>query len=204
MNFKLANDFSFSAVIIDGSNIFPNFYNIKINMETMTENNNYQNIAIQRILVFLQEMLDGCIFCSENNPIATKFIRLAKESRVILFPEEPYDQVIGMILFHKLNAITEDMLQVESVIISSELGENLTYTIDEFAEFEFMSAKVEIPWWDRSDLSVSNNIKQIKLTESWKDINLDWGAHNMLDVSVGLVDNSKQPEVIILDGGATA
>ena len=69
MNFKLANDFSFSAVIIDGSNIFPNFYNIKINMETMTENNNYQNIAIQRILVFLQEMLDGCIFCSENNPI---------------------------------------------------------------------------------------------------------------------------------------
>src|ERR1035441_330722 len=117
MNIKLSHDVDFSAVIVDGDRIFPNFYKLKINLITLTENSSYQNVAIQRILIFLQEIFDGSILCNIKNINANKLIRIAKNSRVILLPEEPYDQIIAMILFHKLYAIVEGNFEIDSVII---------------------------------------------------------------------------------------
>ena len=198
MNVKLSHDVSFSADVIEGTKVFPNFYNVKINMETLTEDNVHQNIAIQRIVVFLTEIINGSVFCCEKNPAAIKFARIAKGSRVIMFPEEPFDQILGMILFQKLNAIIEDKMEIESVTISSELAQHLTFTVDDFEEFKYTPIKDELPWWNRRELIVSNDPKKIKASDSWDDYGLDW---NSVDIVLDLEHNKRQPVVIILDGG---
>ena len=206
MNVKLSHDIGFSAVVIEGDKIYPNTFYLKINMLTITENSVLQNVAIQRILFFLNEIMDGCTLCKISNPIANKFIKLAKESNVILLPEEPFDQVLGMILYSKLNAIVEGNLEIDVITIGSEFAPDLTYTIDDFEEFEFDSEKIELPWWERSDLCTSDNQKIIKKTPDWSSFGLGWdakiGNDNMVDVVFEPEKDGPRPSVVVLDGGA--
>ena len=202
MNIKLSHDVDFSAVIVDGDRIFPNFYKLKINLITLTENSSYQNVAIQRILIFLQEIFDGSILCNIKNINANKLIRIAKNSRVILLPEEPYDQIIAMILFHKLYAIVEGNFEIDSVIIGSNISPNLMYTIEDFEPFEFDKTKIDIPWWERSDPTTTDNTKLLKFAPSWADINLEWNNDQIgLDYLDETKDNNIEPKIVVLEGG---
>lgn len=206
MNVRLSHNVNFSAVMVDGLKIFPNNYNMKLNLITITDNHNYQNIALQRILFFIHEIFDSSVFISEKNAITTKLIKLAKDSQIIQFPEDPFDQIVGMILFDKLDAIVEERLEIESIVIGSDLTQDLFYTIDEYQEFEYDTTKIDIPWWDRSDLSTINNLKIISKLDKWKDINLDWDQDDLKDVEfiLDLEDNSNvsiDSNIIVLDGG---
>jgi hypothetical protein len=179
---------------------------MKLNLITITDNHNYQNIALQRILFFIHEIFDSSVFISEKNAITTKLIKLAKDSQIIQFPEDPFDQIVGMILFDKLDAIVEERLEIESIVIGSDLTQDLFYTIDEYQEFEYDTTKIDIPWWDRSDLSTINNLKIISKLDKWKDINLDWDQDDLKDVEfiLDLEDNSNvsiDSNIIVLDGG---
>jgi len=205
MNVKLTHDINFSSIVVDGARIFPNSYYVKINMITATDNSAHQNIAIQRFLIFINEIMADSIFCFRDDPIAPKIFRLMKENRVILFPEEPYDQVIGFILFHKLSAITEGNIDIDSILISSNIAPDLTYTVEDFGSFSYDKTKIEIPWWDRSDISITDNPKQLKFLSSWADINLDWDQNEnkeVLDIELKTNDN-KNTDIIVVDGGAS-
>jgi hypothetical protein len=206
-NVKLSHDVDFSAVIVDGSRIYPNNYQLKINMVTATDNSVHQNVAIQRILVFLTEVFDGSVFCYAENPLVAKLNNIAKESNIILFPEEPFDQIIGLVLFNKLSAIVEENLEIDSLIIGSEFAPDLRYTIEDFQEFPYDETKIEIPWWERSDLSTTDNRKRLKTLKSWDDINLAWDSQKNskedLEFILELEDNGSNPNVIVLEGGAS-
>lgn len=205
-NVKLSHEIGFSTVVIDGNKIYPNSFYLKLNMTTVTDNSTYQNIAIQRILFFLNEIMHGSVLCKATNPIANKFSKMAKDSNVILLPEEPFDQVIGMLLFSKLNSITEGNLEIDSLIIGSEFAPDLTYTIDDFENFDFDNSKIEFPWWERLDLSTSNNPKIIKNTPDWATFNLAWDTKTNNNSDVDFIfepeyDHSSQ-DIVVLDGGA--
>jgi hypothetical protein len=208
VNVKLSHDVSFSAVVVEGARIFPNSYKLKIDMLTLTENAVHQNVAIQRILAFIKDILNGSVFCHIKNPNASKIARLAKDSRVILFPEEPYDQIIGMILLNKLHAIVEETLEIDSIQISSNIAPDLTYTVDDFETFEFDNEKIELPWWDRFDPTTTDNSRKLKKAETWSDYNLGWEAKTNAEIELDFIlemnDNDKQPDVVVLDGGPDA
>ena len=205
MNVKISHDVSFSAVVVDGARIFPNSYKLKINMITMTDDNNHQNVAIQRILVFIQEIFNRSVLCHVNNPNVSKITKIAKDSRVILLPEEPYDQIIAMILFHKLHSIVEENFEIDTLIISSDISPNLQYTIEEFEYFEYEDKKIELPWWQRPDPSTTDNPKLFKKSARWSDMNLSWNKNDQ--ESIDLIfhpeyDNTEQ-DIVVLDGGGS-
>jgi hypothetical protein len=205
MNVKLSHDIGFSTVVIEGSKISPNSFYLKINMVTVSDNNILQNIAIQRILFFLNEVIHGSVLCKITNPIANKFIKLAKDSNVILLPEEPFDQVIGMILYSKLNSIVEGNLEIDLLTIGSEFAPDLTYSIEDFEEFAFDNSKVKFPWWERPDLTTSDTPRLMKKTPEWSTFGLGWDTKITTESGVEFVfepeyDNN-QPAVIVLDGG---
>jgi len=205
-NIKLSHDIGFSAVVIEGNKIYPNSFYLKINMVTISDNSVFQNVAIQRILFFLNEVINGSVLCKVTNPIANRFIRMAKDSNVILLPEEPFDQVIGMILYSKLNSIIEGNLEIDTLTIGSEFAPDLTYTIEDFEDFSFDDSKVEFPWWERSDLTTSNTLKAMKKTPDWSTFGLGWDAKISSQSGVDFIFepeyNQEQPEVVVLEGGA--
>ena len=209
MYIKLSQDIGFSAVVIDGSKIYPNYFTLKINMVFDSNNSNsfLQNIAIQRIEFFLNEILNGSILCKVSNPIANKFMRIAKNNTVILLPEEPFDQVIGMVLYSKLNAIVEGILEIDTLTIGSEFAPDITYTIEDFEDFKFEDEKIDSPWWERADATISNVPKLMKKTQNWSDIGLGWEENPESEVTleftpiIDTTDTTDRPDVIILEGG---
>lgn len=195
MGTKLTHNIGFSAVVVDGARVFPNTYNLKLNMLITTDNRSCQNIALQRILFFINEVFGGSIFINASNENANKFQKLAKDSHVIVFPDDPFDQIIGMILFNKLESIAESFIEMESIEIGSNISPNLFYTIDEFEGFE---SELEEPWWIRADLTTTDDPKIAKKIPSWEDINLGWEENEEVDVDILLEDAS---DVIVLEGG---
>jgi hypothetical protein len=197
MNAKLSQEIDFSAIVLAGKKIFPNYFTLKINLITATDNASHQNIAMQRIMVFINEIFDGSVFCNIKNTNYLKFSKMVGDSRVILIPDEPYDQIIGMILFNKINAIVEGKFEIENITIGSDFAPGLIYIIEDFENFSFDEAKIEIPWWNRSDPSSSDIPKQLKLEPSWLDLNLDWEEEN----SDSPYEIEKHFDLVILDGG---
>jgi len=205
MNVKLSHSVGFSAVVVDGTRIFPNSYKLKIDFLTLTENSVHQNVAIQRILIFIKEVLNNSVFIHDKNPNIKKIASLAKESRVILFPEEPFDQIVALILFHKLHAISEGKFEIDKIKIGSDISPDLQYTVEDFENFDYDSEKIEVPWWMRPDPSTTDDPKRLKFASSWADINLEWEpkTDKELDVvfELEMDDNMDSPDVVVLDGG---
>lgn len=203
MNVKLSYDVNFSVVVFDGNSFAPNSYSVKINIITATENSTHQNVAIQRILFFLKEIMHGSIFVNGGNTNLAKLMKLAKNNRIAVFPEDPYDQIVGLMLLHKLSAITEGKFEIDSLFIGSLKEPELKYIVEEYELFDHDDNIV--PWWERPDLTMSENSKQNKMVGTWADLDLDWESNkdkqNNLEFILELEDNDIKPEVIIIQGG---
>lgn len=189
--------------MVDGGRIFPNNYDVTLNLVTTSENRIHQNVALQRILFIINEIFDESIFVAASNTNVSKLAKLAKDTHIIQFPEEPFDQIVGMILFNKLSAVVEENLEIESLDIGSNLTNDLYYTVDEYQEFETPEG-VEESWWDRADISTTNEPKILKKLPKWDEINLGWDRKKPdsdVEFVVELDDNGSTPEIVVLDGG---
>ena len=76
-----------------------------------TEDIAEQNIALERLLHFVINVLNNSIFINENK---TKEIKKYKEAgiRVCELPDDPFDQIISMALLQKFNSIAEGRIKV--------------------------------------------------------------------------------------------
>jgi hypothetical protein len=205
VNVKLSYEVGFSAVVLEGSRLFPNTYKLKIDMLTLTENPIHQNVAIQRILIFLKEVMNNSVLVHAKNANSNKIKNLAKESRIIFTPEEPFDQIIALLLFHKLHAIVEGKFEIDQIKINSNISPDLFYTIEDFENFDYDIAKIEVPWWMRPDPTTTDDSKRLKFSSSWADINLEWDSKSDKEIDVvfelDLDDNIYKSDVVVLDGG---
>lgn len=215
MNVKLSYTLDFSAIVSNHDRLLPNRYTMEVNIITATENNNYQNIAFQRILFFVREIFEDSIFINAENPILSKIADVFGSNHLVLLPDDPDEQIIGIMLFHKFSAITEGNFEIESVIIGSELTDNLMYTVDDFSDFPQYSLITDerpIPWWNRSDISTAD-INQISEEITWEDIDLNWdrieesesidsNIENELEIIVDCEEQKSNSKFFVLEGGA--
>jgi hypothetical protein len=130
--------------------------------------------------VIVNELFAHSIFVSHNNPLMQKLTDIYPEKMVVL-PEEAYDQVIGIALYCKINAALEDAITCNKVRISSKFGDQVWY---EFEAGDAMGPfakgtkpkgrrKNRIPWWHRSDLMTFDAVGDITVT-TWEDLELGW------------------------------
>jgi len=191
MNVRLKHEVTFSSVVFDGPVIFPNNFHVEINLITETENTTRQNIAIQRVLFFICDILEGCILIDKDNPNLNKLKKISGGTMIVELPGEPRDQLIGILLYHKLCAITEDNFEIDTLIIGSDRFNNLSYTIDDFGEFGIDGT----PWWDREDLTICERKSHPLNKLNWADIDLDWDSGDKVQ------NNEGNNKVEILEGG---
>ncbi len=202
MNARLNHAIDFTAIVIDDEQLFPVQYELKIDMITTTEDSQHHNVAIQRILFFIDNVLNNNLFINVNNSNYGKIKKLFPNNNIVEFPEVPYEQLITMILFHKLSAITEGVFEIDQLTLGSTMTPGLSYIIDDFINID---PDINIThWWDSANLSISDKPKHSMTKVTWDEINLDWEQkkNNELEFLIDLEDNPEdQPEITILDGG---
>jgi hypothetical protein len=181
MNVKLHYPIEFTAGIYFDGILRMNRYNIGLWMMTTTTDSESHNIAFDRMKFFISDSLESGVFINSSNIEQCKLLANAGV-KIITLPDEPVDQLIGIMLYCKLNAICEDRMIIGEVEISSELGGGVTYM---HGDEEPIGPYNQNGWWNDSNLLYYNskiieteNIVSIGSIASWRDLDLQWPEDN--------------------------
>jgi hypothetical protein len=178
MNVKLNWRSDFLAICAYTDKIFPNHFDVELQMVTKTENPRHQNVAFERMKVVVTELFAHGIFVGHENDNLSPLIDIYPE-KIVLLPEEAYDQVIAIALFCKINAVMENAITCTSVRISSHFGDHVWYQYesgDAMGPFTVVAKgrkKNKTPWWHRSDLMTFDADGDITVT-GWDELGLAW------------------------------
>lgn len=176
MTARITRDFQFLAGVYFEGELYMNVYDANIQFSVETENIAEQNIAMDRVKYFIHS-LEHNVFINETHKEAIeKFTN--SNVKLCLIPEEPYDQIIGILLLVKINAITEGKLTPDDIALTSRMsdGVNCLHSSDEnTGPFRFKG------WWNdpspkiSSVIGKSKKVVQLKKApNNWDDLLLGW------------------------------
>lgn len=180
MNTRIERDFEFQAAVHFEDRFLMNTYTVSLSMLVSTDSIREQNVAMDRMTYFLGEYLESCVFVkSSEKKVIEKYV--AAGLKVSTLPEEPYDQIINMLLLLKLNAITEKRLIITDIRLTSKLSDGVSFCYDNedvYGPFEQMG------WWHESGTSISDLhrvqnkkdkiVKLVNNSNEWNECSLMW------------------------------
>ena len=103
----------FTSTILLHDAVVPNTYTIKIKFNSNTDNINNQNRAFDRIKYFFRSMMHNGMIMNYKNINAETLAQFA--DKIIMIPEEPFDQIMVAIIHSKLINIVEGNIQITEV-----------------------------------------------------------------------------------------
>ena len=177
MNVRLQYTLPFVAGVHYDDQLIMNNYLLKVYMITNVHDADLTNTAFERLKYFVNEEMFSTVFVNGNSQdVCKRYIHAG--IRITSLPNEPVDQIIGFMLFHKLNAIMEERISVLEIELSSSLGDHMVYLHNDQENTE----DIEMPaWWTspdlvHCDLSLLNNDSNTVPLHSaiWRDLNLAW------------------------------
>lgn len=180
MTARISRTFSFQSGAYFKGVFFMNSYDADIHFTVESTNVREQNIALDRVNHLFDKALESTIFIDETD---TEMIQkyMDADLKICTLPELPYDQVIGIMLLLKINAITDGRLTVTDIAITSKLsdGVNCHHSVE-----ETVGPFVKEGWWNESSLKVNNLtkntnkskkvVKLVKSSSTWDDLFLGW------------------------------
>lgn len=177
MNVRLQYDIEFLAGIYYEDSLQMNKYDASISLTTATKDVASTNIAMERLKAFVFEELASTVFINQNNMERAEFLQIIG-ANVTTLPEEPVDQIIGMMLYYKLNAIMEGRMVITSLDISSSLGDGVWYQHD---EEDSSGPFAKQGWWHDASTQhetiepaeVPDNVVKV-ISTGWHELGLDW------------------------------
>ena len=149
-------------------------------MEVETESIREQNVAMERIKYFLNECLENGIFVQDNeHKVIEKYSTCG--FKICTVPEEPYDQIITLLLLTKLNSITEGRLVITDMTLGSRISDDVRFICD----IESPRGPLDSPgWWTDVGTSISDpikkSIKKDKIVKLFKTPSTDWAEYNLV------------------------
>lgn len=175
---KVHKSFTFQSAIHFEDRFMVNLYEMDAIFEIYTEDTREQNIAIERVTHFLGAEIEDCLFISiEEKDMINKYS--AAGIKVCTIPEDPYDQIIGLVLLNKCNAIMEGKIVMTEIILGSKLSNLIKFELNhEVAAAEFDGKN----WYNDSSLRMVDKFsKKDKIVnlfdhkyDSWEDLGLTW------------------------------
>jgi len=185
MNVRLSTELSMFASICWMGEVTNNLYSIGLGLETNTEDNLEQNVAVGRIRTYVQDLLHSSIIIDQQYATQIKQFT-ALGFKTITLPEQPFDQSVAIMLYCKLNAICEGKLTVTDITLSSTAGDNMRYHFD--AEDAF-GPFADDGWWHETDPSwcdhsaenPSGKVLKMDRKLTWNDLGLSWDGNTPQD-----------------------
>ena len=111
--------------------------------------------------------------------------------RITSVPADPVDQIVGIMLYYKLNSIMEEHMIVVETELTSVLGDNIVYL---HSDNEFVDSSIMSDWWHSADLThcdqhllESDKVLTIPKVSAWRDLDLVWPEYESHNDSVGNV-----------------
>lgn len=192
MNVRLKKRFEVMSGMIYQEQFATNRYTIDLSLLTVSEDHEQQNIAYDRMKFWIYRVLQDGILISENSEKLQAWA--ATESRIMALPEDPVDQVVGIMLYLKLNSIMENRIVVTDLEISSTEGDDTVYL---HSHGESLGVMSQGGWWTDTRpcwiLPRSNEhhgkIVTLDRTPEWGDCGLDWAQ----------ADDDKKNTVVFAD-----
>ena len=181
MNVRLQYDVEFLAGIYYDDRLQLNKYDVSMSLLTKTKDAASTNIAMERLKAFVFDELSSTVFINQNNMERAEFLQMTGVN-ITTLPEEPVDQIVGMMLYYKLNAIMEDRMIITGLDISSALGDGVWYQHD---EEDSAGPFAREGWWHESSTQhetiepqeVPNNVVKV-ISTGWHEMGLDWPENN--------------------------
>jgi len=179
MNVKLRKVFDFSSGVVYNSLFHVNYYTATVEMTTVSNDPNEHNIAYERMKWWVDFVLGDSILIQDTEPLIKQWINT--EQRIIVLPEQPVDQLIGIMMYLKLSAITEGRVAINRVDVESTLGDSVAYI--HYADENPGPLSINGWWNDHSPSWLSaktksnrnNNIIKIGgRSPSWADLDLSF------------------------------
>lgn len=187
MTARISRNFEFQAGVHFNDDFYMNLYDIEVTFNVESDSIRQQNVALDRIKYFLGECIEFSIMCSDSDTEAIeKYIKA--NLKVCTLPEEPYDQIIGIMLLVKFNAITEGRLVATDIKIASRISDGVSCL---FGLEENIGPFKMKGWWNDSSTKI-NDYKYVKDKKSkvvqlskpipdWQDVFLGWTEKNTLE-----------------------
>lgn len=178
MTTRIEKDFVFQAAVFFENNFLLNIYELTLSMLVESESIREQNVAMERVKYIIEDCLENCVFVEEANTQKIQDFQKAG-IKVCTLPEEPYDQIISLILLLKLNSVMEGKMSITDLVLGSKLSDGVRFTaVVEMAENVFPGNH----WWTKSTTEINHlskpNRKEkiVKLfkDENWDNIGLVW------------------------------
>lgn len=129
MNVRLQYDLDFLAGIYYDDRLQLNSYSISMSLLTKTLDAVNTNIAMDRLKMFMHGELSNTVFINQALQERAEMLQIMGVN-VTTLPEEPVDQIVGMMLYYKLNAIMEGRMAVTRLDLMSALGDSVWYQHD--------------------------------------------------------------------------
>ena len=177
MNVRLQYDIDFMAGIYYEDSLQLNQYSVSLDLITKTTDAEQTNIAMNRLKSFIWSELENTVFINQVHEEKAEMMSLLGIN-VTTLPEEPVDQLIGIMLYCKLNAIMEGRMIITDLNIQSTLGDQVWYLHN---EEDALGPFVDDGWWTLSNTqhehieleTVSQNVVKVTTT-GWQEYGLEW------------------------------
>jgi hypothetical protein len=180
MNVRLQARHHFRALVHWQNNAFINQYDVTLDITTGCDDHDSQNVAMDRINHMLFHCFSDSIMINSD---LTSEIRLYQAAglKITTLPTDPFDQIIGLMLYSKLNAVCEGRMTVDSVSICSDHGDHIWYLHD---HTEAIGPFAKAGWWNEPSCrhwhstSSPDTVVDLKSKSDWARVDLAWPAEN--------------------------
>jgi len=177
MNVRLQYTMQFTAGVYYENQLRMNNYTLTVYMITNSHDADDHDVSFERIKYFIYNQMDSTIFVNEKEQAQCQhFVDAGLD--VTTLPGDPVDQLIGIMLYYKLNAISEDRMTILETEVSSQVGSNMVYI---HGEHENIGNIVFPDWWKTSDLVhcdhgliSADKIVSLNRSVTWRDLEMSW------------------------------
>lgn len=177
MNVRLQYNLEFPGAVYFDERLQLNSYQVNLNMITNTKDRVKINIAMERLRCFVHEELANAVYIHQDRQDIAEVMQMLGMNMVTL-PEDPVDQIVGMMLYYKLNAIMENVMVVVALDICSTLGDEVWYMHD---EEDAAGPFSQDGWWHEATVRHDNiqivdpdaKIVEVK-PNAWAEYGLMW------------------------------
>ena len=197
MNVNLQYDIEFMAGIYYDGHLQLNQYSVSLQLLTQSTNATVTNIALERLKAFVYSELCDTVFVGPNDQETAEMMSMLGIN-VTTLPDEPVDQIVGIMLYCKLNAVMENQMLVTKLDIQSYLGDSVWY---QHSEEDAIGPFVKHGWWHESSCrhcvdteTQADNVVKVA-NQGWTEYGLDWPEHNFSNTVVyaNFQRNENQP-----------
>ena len=178
MNVRLEYDMHWCAGIWFENTLQINSYNMELTITTNTANADDHVISLSRLNHFVYNEMANTVYIQQDDTNQIQALTSAG-IKVTTLPEQPIDQIIGIALYSKLNAILQERMFVNGVTIQSDLGDNVRYLHN---DRESLGPLSQIGWWqdpspmhsDFKSTASKKHVVRLNRTLTWQDLELEW------------------------------